>query len=46
MSESDSLQFVGLGLFLILLYLSGNQTYHSLRRYLVCAELAGRETKS
>lgn len=35
----DLSQFVGLGLFLVLLYLSGNQTYHSLVRYLHCAEL-------
>ena len=27
------------GLFLVLLYLSGSQTYHSLRRYLNCARL-------
>lgn len=35
----DYSQFVGLGLFLVLLYLSGNQTCHSLQRYLDCAEL-------
>jgi hypothetical protein len=38
-SSSDLSQFVGLALFLVLLYLSGSQTYHSLRRYLDCAEL-------
>lgn len=43
-SDGDSMQYVGLALFLILLYLSGNQTYLSLRRYLVCAELAARES--
>lgn len=32
-------QFVGLALFLVLLYLSGSQTYYNLKRYLVCAEL-------
>jgi hypothetical protein len=32
-------QFVGLALFLVLLYLSGSQTYQSLKRYLNCAEL-------
>ena len=37
-SNYDFSQFVGLGLFLVLLYLSGNQTYHSLARYLHCAE--------
>jgi hypothetical protein len=38
-STSNLAQFVGLGLFLMLLYLSGSQTYHSLKRYLDCAEL-------
>jgi hypothetical protein len=38
-APSDLSQFVGLALFLVLLYLSGNQTYHSLSRYLSCAEL-------
>jgi hypothetical protein len=38
-SSNDVSQFVGLALFLVLLYLSGNQTYHSLMRYLNCAEL-------
>lgn len=32
-------QFVGLALFLLLFYLSGSQTYHSLARYLGSAEL-------
>ena len=39
-SASNNLfQFVGLALFLTLLYLSGIQTYQSLRRYLNCAVL-------
>jgi hypothetical protein len=38
-SSNDFSQLVGLALFLLLLYLSGNQTYHSLNRYLNCAEL-------
>jgi hypothetical protein len=38
-SSNDLSQFVGLSLFLLLLYLSGSQTYYSLRRYLGCAEL-------
>lgn len=39
-SSSNSVaQFVGLGLFLVLFYLSGNQSYHSLVRYQRCAEL-------
>ena len=38
-SSNDFSQLVGLRLFLLLLYLSGNQTYHSLMRYLHCAEL-------
>lgn len=38
-SSNDLSQFVGLGLFLVLLYLSGSQTYQSLIRYLGCAEL-------
>ena len=37
----DFSELIGLALFLILLYLSGNQTYHSLKRYLNCAELVG-----
>jgi len=38
-NSSDLSQFVGLALFLVLLYLSGSQTYHALNRYLNCAEL-------
>lgn len=38
-SSSDPLQFVGLALFLLLLYLSGSQSYHALKRYLSCARL-------
>lgn len=38
-SSNDISQLVGLTLFLVLLYLSGSQTYHSLARYLHCAEL-------
>ena len=38
-SSNDVGQLVALALFLVLLYLSGIQTYHSLRRYLHCAEL-------
>lgn len=39
LSRTNFSQYVGLSLFLILLYLSGNQSYHLLRRYLDCAEL-------
>ena len=38
-SSSSLTQFVGLGIFLMLLYVSGNQAYISLFRYLQCAEL-------
>ena len=38
-SQNDFSQFIGLGLFLVLFYLSGSQTFHSLSRYLNCAEL-------
>ncbi len=39
-TSSDHIyQFLGLGLFLVLLYISGSQTYQSLNRYLHCAEL-------
>ncbi len=38
-STGNLSQFVGLGLFLVLLYLSGSQTYHHLKRFLDCAEL-------
>jgi hypothetical protein len=36
---SDFSQFVGLALFLMLLYLSGNQTQRGIARYLDCVEL-------
>jgi hypothetical protein len=42
-SIADLSQFVGLALFLVLLYLSGSQNAHSLERYLNCAELLGLE---
>lgn len=45
-SQKDFSQFVGLALFLVLLYLSGTQTYHSLRKYLNCAELLLLEEKN
>lgn len=45
-SGNDLGQFVGLGLFLVLLYLSGSQTYHSLQRYLRCVELLILEDQS
>jgi hypothetical protein len=38
-SSNDLGQFVGLALFLVLLYLSGNQTNQVIKRYLDCAEL-------
>ncbi len=38
-TSSEISQFVGLAFFLLLFYLSGNQNYQSLRRYLNCAEL-------
>lgn len=38
-SSNNVSQFVGLTLFLVLLYLSGTQTYHSLRRYKDCLDL-------
>jgi hypothetical protein len=38
-SMNNLTQFVGLGLFLVLLYLSANQSFASLSRYLNCAEL-------
>lgn len=43
-SSSDPLQFVGLGLFLLLLYLSGSQSFHSLKRYLSCAQLLAQKS--
>jgi len=39
LSPSDTTQWAGLILFLVLLYLSGSQTTQSLVRYLDCAEL-------
>ena len=36
-------QFVGLALFLVLLYLSGNQAHQFLMRYLYCAQLLERK---
>ena len=44
-SSSAVSQLVGLSLFLLLLYLSGNQTYHALERYLDSAELLANEKK-
>ncbi len=41
-SSTSATQFIGLSLFLLLLYLSGSQTYHSLKRYLDCARLMDR----
>lgn len=38
-SQTSATQLIGLSLFLLLLYLSGSQTYHSLKRYLDCARL-------
>lgn len=38
-------EFVVLALFWTLLYLSGNQTYHSLKRYLNCVELVHEQCK-
>lgn len=42
-SSSNLVQFVGLGVFLVLFYISGNQVYLSLVRYLQCAKLVARE---
>jgi hypothetical protein len=36
-------QLMALALFLVLLYLTGSQAYHSLRRYMDCAELVSSE---
>lgn len=38
-SSNSLAQFTGLGLFVLLLYLAGNRTYHVLSRYLDCVEL-------
>lgn len=42
-SSTNFSQFVGLGLFLVLFYLSGSETFHSLSRYLDCGELVIQE---
>jgi hypothetical protein len=42
-TPNDFSQFVGLALFLILLYLAGSQTYQSLIRYLNCAKLVSQK---
>lgn len=39
-------QFVGLGLFLVLFFLSGSQTYQILKRFLCCAELITEDKKT
>lgn len=39
LNSNDFTQYVGLALFLVLLYLSGNQSYQALLRYLNCADL-------
>ena len=39
MPSNDMTQFLGLALFLVLLYLSGSETHHTLRRYFDCARL-------
>ncbi|MFZ9596134.1 MAG: hypothetical protein ACO3A2_08665 [Bdellovibrionia bacterium] len=44
-SSSDLSQFVGLALFLTLLYLSGTQTHQSFYRYLNCAILLQLQTE-
>jgi hypothetical protein len=38
-ANNDISQMIALGLFLVLFYLSGSQTYYSLTRYMNCAEL-------
>ena len=45
-SSNHFSQFVGLALFLVLLYLSGSQIHGSLWRYLNCAELVARRSLS
>jgi len=45
-ATNDISQLMALGLFLVLLYLSGSQTYHSLLRYLNCAELASLQRRN
>lgn len=44
-TQNNYPQFIGLGLFLILFYLSGSQTYHMLSRYLSCAALIQHSKK-
>ncbi len=44
-TTADLSQYVGLALFLVLLYLSGSQIYHNLSRYLNCAELVALNQK-
>lgn len=44
-SAYDFSQNIALALFLVLLYLSGSQTYHTLSRYLNCAELVAKKYK-
>jgi hypothetical protein len=45
-SSSSFTQFFALGIFLLLLYVSGNQIYHSLERYLHCAQMIQKELES
>ena len=42
-TATTSSQWIGLALFLLLLYLSGQQTAQSLRRYLTCARLVVKQ---
>ncbi len=44
-SWPDPLQYLGLGLFLVLLYLSGSQTHQYLSRFLGCVELVANESE-
>ena len=46
MSNNNFTQFIGLALFLVLLYLSGTQTRDRLQRYQDCAELMILQSKS
>jgi hypothetical protein len=45
-ASADFGQFVGLALFLVLLYLSGSQTLQAMRRYLSCLELARHDERA
>lgn len=45
-SSSSFTQFFALGIFLLLLYVSGSQVYHSLERYLQCARLLLKEVEA